>query len=386
MWLWQVLACVQSSEAPVAPVVPVAVTELGRARIVATGDVLMHGMVKTAAREVDQQLDGQSLNHGGYDELFREVAPLLSEADLAFTNMEFPIAPRTGKGTRSMVFNAPPVVLDALVGSGIDVVSFANNHVYDQGRKGFVETLEHLDAAPLRYIGAGRTCAEAIEPRMLVAGGLWIAWIGVTQLQNDWLNEGPDQPCVAELDVERVIEAAAHARREGADLVVLSVHWGVEYEVQPRRFQHKLAHELVEGGVDILLGHHPHVLQPIEKIWTSDGRLALVAYSLGNFVSNQSAYYRSDRHDPHEGNPRDGVLLGLDLVRRRYGTGERAIVRTELAGLDLTPTWTRNDREASPRIAVELGTAREAHALSILQAPLPYPEPATVQRVSGLGL
>jgi hypothetical protein len=374
VWLALSLACQQPE--PQTP--PVGVVELGRARIVATGDVLMHGNVKAAAAGAD---DGA--NHGGFLELFRSIAPALQAADLAFTNLETPIAPATGKGTRSMVFDAPPVLLDALVNTGFDVVSFANNHVYDQGRAGFVETLEHLDATPLRYLGAGRTCKDALAPQMIVLDGIWVAFLAVTESQNDWLNASPSEPCVAELHAQKdqILEAVAQARQDGAELVVLSVHWGVEYETTPRRYQHEMAHELVEAGVDVLLGHHPHVLQPVEKVKTADGRLAVVAYSLGNLVSNQSASYDADRHPIGEGNPRDGVILGIDVVRRRYGIGPDAVVRTELAGADLLPLWTAQAPRAVPSIWVEPARARRDHALSVLNAPLPHPE-ADVQQVS----
>jgi poly-gamma-glutamate capsule biosynthesis protein CapA/YwtB (metallophosphatase superfamily) len=372
LWLAVILACQEPHT--VHPPPPLVVVELGHARLVATGDVLMHGSVKEAAASADD-----TLNHSGYLELFREVAPAVQGADLAFLNLETPIAPSSGKGTRSMVFNAPPAVLDALVATGFDVISFANNHVYDQGRTGFVETLEHLDATPLRYIGADKTCADALAPEMIVVDGIQLAWMAVTESQNDWLNRSPTEPCVAELhpQKEQILAAVAQARRDGADLVVLSMHWGYEYELAPRRYQHEMAHELVEGGVDVLLGHHPHVLQPVETVKAADGRVAVVAYSLGNFVSNQSASYDPARDSLAEGNPRDGVLLGIEVSRRRYGREPNTFVRTELAGIDLTPLWTAQDPSVVPAIWVEPGVARREHALSVLNAPLAHPEDAS---------
>lgn len=380
--MWRLLACTTQEPAP-PPKLQLEHFEIGRAHVVAVGDVMMHGGVKAAAESADHRLGGRSINAGGYRELFRELEPAISAADLAFANIEFPVAPTTAKGTRSMVFDAPPVVLDALGDVGFDVVSFANNHVYDQGRAGFMETLDHIDATPLRRIGAGFTCDEAYAPKIVASNGISIAWLGATQVQNDWLNEGEDVACVAEIDVDRILRSVALAREEGADLVIFSAHWGVEYETSPRRLlQHAIAHDLVEGGVDVLLGHHPHSLQPIEWITTRDGRRTLVAYSLGNFISNQAADFDARRHPIEEGNPRDGVLLGFDVIKHREVRDGEIIVSTRIEGLSLEPLWTRNDSRAEPPISVAPSKEREAHVLSILQAPIPWPEPSAEQQLS----
>lgn len=322
---------------------PPRVEELARARIVAVGDIMMHGMVQRSAAEHDVVVEGQSTNHGGFDALYAGVSPRLREADLAFGNLETPIAPTTGKGVQPMVFNAPPVLLASLADAGFDVLSGANNHSYDQGRKGLTETLQLLEGSGMTPIGVGSTCADARRARILKAGELSVAFIGSSDLYNQDLNAGPDATCVFTLDEAAALAEAADARTRGAELVVLSIHWGVEYETTPEAHHAELARRLVEGGIDVILGHHPHVVQPVEVVTTTDGRTALIVFSMGNFVSNQSAWYQPGLHKVAAANPRDGLLVAFDVVRRRYGRGEPPIVRTELAELEVTPLWTLNN-------------------------------------------
>ena len=347
------LACTPPPAVPELPALDSGLEELARARIVATGDIMMHGGVKAAAEGADEGIDGISTNHDGYDALYAEVAPDLRAADVAFANLEFPVAPPRGRAhTREMVFAAPTVVLDSLADAGFDAVSFANNHVYDQGRAGFVETLDQLDRVGIAAVGAGRTCAEAEGPRWFELDGIRVAFLAYTVQFNDYRNGARSTPCSAFFVEDRARSAVAQAREDGAELVVLSLHWGTEYATTPSPRQQALAHRLVAAGVDVLVAAHPHVLQPVEVVRADDGRIGVVAYSLGNFVSNQESDYRLGVDPDAEGNPRDGALLGISVVRRRYTTDEGPIERVELADLDVTPLWTRNDRFRVPAIAV----------------------------------
>lgn len=329
---------------------------LATARLAAVGDLLMHETVKDSARAASSKgPDGSTSNHEGYAELFAGVAAPLREADLVFANLETPVAPRTGKGSRPFVFNAPPALLPALKDLGVGVVSFANNHVYDQGVAGFVETLEQLEAAGLPQVGAGRSCEEAEGAKILEVQGIRIAFIGGTRLFNDNGNKGRNAPCAFLLDETVALKEARKAREAGAELVVLSAHWGVEYSTTPRKEEIDLAHRLLDGGFDAILGHHPHVLQPLEIYETRDGRLTFVAYSLGNFISNQSRTYVHGVHPDKMGHTRDGVILRFSAVRKKYGDE----VRTEWANLVTETVWTENNalarvrnKSLSPRVRV----------------------------------
>ena len=322
---------------------------LATARVIAVGDVLVHGNVKNSAKAA-ARLDesGASLNHDGWSTLFEHVDTLITDADIAFANLETPVAPDHDLGSRSMVFNAPSVLLPALSDVGFDILSFANNHVYDQGRPGLIETIERLEASPLEFVGAGNTCAEAQAYKMLEANGIHIAFLAASDIFNDNLNLEDDVPCSFELEPTAVISEAKKARAAGADIVVLSAHWGREYRTKPEQKHIDMAHSLMEGGVDVILGHHPHVVQPIEVYETSDGRRAITAFSLGNFISNQAYWYEFGVNEAHRGNSRDGIALQFDVVKKDYGKGPdgEPQLSTELIDVVAVPLWTDNDAGA----------------------------------------
>jgi poly-gamma-glutamate capsule biosynthesis protein CapA/YwtB (metallophosphatase superfamily) len=322
-----------------------------RVTVAAVGDVLMHEAVKRSAAA-----HGKGAPDAGFSWLFAPIADLLADADLTFANLETPIAPDAGAGTRPYVFNAPPEVVSALLRSGVDLVSFANNHAFDQGRAGFEETLRRLDAARMKVVGAG-PADRAAGPLRVEANGLSLSFLGFAHFFNQDGNACPPPrsgapPCVqaALLDATRAVEAVRAAAAD-ADAVVVSLHWGVEYEQQPRAADVELAHALADAGALLVLGHHPHVLQPVELYRRADGRTAVIAYSLGNFVSNQSRNYVHGVTPEHVAATRDGALLRVALAKRDYGRG---VVRVEVDGVEALPLWTENDTaELGPRAAPE---------------------------------
>jgi poly-gamma-glutamate synthesis protein (capsule biosynthesis protein) len=322
------------------------VRTLATATIGAVGDVLMHGAVKESAR-----VHGAGAPDDGYAWLYAPVADLLAQPDVTFANLETPIAPDAAKDVREFVFSAPQAAAAALRDAGVDVVSVSNNHAFDQGRPGFEETLRRLDAVGLRYVGAG-PAGRAAGPVRIDAGGLALAFLGYGYGFNQDGNACPPPrpgagPCLqaSVLDRERALEDVRAAARD-ADAVVVSLHWGVEYAQQPRDEDVAYAHRLADAGALVVLGHHPHVLQPVELYRRTDGRVAVIAYSLGNFVSNQERKYVPGVTGAI-GAARDGALLRVALARRDYGRG---VVRVEVAGADWLPLWTDNDTvEIDPR-------------------------------------
>lgn len=318
--------------APEPPVRSVARVTLG-----AVGDVLLHDAVKRAA-----EARRGAWAHGGYDWLFAPVADLLSDPDLTFANLETPVAPEASRGSRPFVFDAPKVAVEALVAAGVDLVSVANNHALDQGRAGLEETLRRLSGAGMAYVGAGPP-GRAAGPLRLERNGLALAFLGYTYGLNQPGNACPPaRPgCeqVAELDRERIVDAVRAAALE-ADAVVVSLHWGTEYRQQPDAADVELAHRIADAGALVILGHHPHVLQPVELYRRPDGRTAVIAYSLGNFISNQSRNFVPGVTPASVAATRDGALLRVTLERRDYGRG---VSRVEVTGADFLPLWTEND-------------------------------------------
>ncbi len=290
-----------------------------QATLVAVGDIMMHQDVKRSAETF------------GFDHLWAEVSPLLKAADLAFGNLETPVAPAGGRPGVPFVFNAPAELPQALVAAGWTFVSTANNHSFDQGPKGIRETLERLDAVGLAHAGSGTTRAEAETPRILERNGLRIALLAFTDIFNVDLNGKPDAPWVRPLDLADALPAI-QAVRPQVDAVVVSVHWGNEYQHQPSPRQRDAARQLVAAGADVILGHHPHVLQPVTWV-EAEGRRGLVAYSLGNFISNQDRTWRPGMPVP-AGDNRDGALVRVHLAKGPGGA-------LEIRGA-VEPLWTEN--------------------------------------------
>lgn len=351
-------ACRSRTQAPVQPP--------PRLSLLAVGDILMHQDVKAAAER----------SSNGFPALWADLVPLFREADLAFGNLETPIAPATGRPGVPFQFNAPATLPPALRASGFTVLSTANNHAFDQGHRGIRETLDRLRAEQLVAVGSGEDRPRAETVHILERQGVKVAFLAFTDLLNVDLNRKATEPWVRPLDLEPACAAVREARLR-ADLVVVSVHWGNEYQRQPTRRQRDLARRLAEAGCDLILGHHPHVLQPAELLET-EGRKTLVAYSLGNFISNQDRMYRADLFPVAGGDSRDGAALRAVFERRPGLDGRERVVLAEAA---FDPLWTENawnEARAAREIRVIRLIPAEARAraeVEALSAPGEGPEP-----------
>ncbi|HEU5352783.1 MAG TPA: CapA family protein [Terracidiphilus sp.] len=320
--------------------------QLAQVRIAASGDVIPHEAVKAAAAAAGPGAEGWAA-------LLSHVADVFRSADIGFVNMETPVAPGHGHGTHAFLFNAPVALPQALKQSGITVVSFANNHVMDQGWPGFDETLQHLRTIGLTYVGDSDTAASAFQPVVTTNNGIKIGWLGMTR----WLNgnrnpSDPSQPRVnffpypgeangtSGADEAQVL-AAVKAARAQCDFLIVSVHWGIEYATTPRPEDVTLAHKILDAGATVILGAHPHVLQPVETYRTADGRNAVVFYSLGNFLSNQSRTYIDALMPDSDGDPRDEMIALFSAVKNDYGP---AGIRVELGHVGILPAWGVNNR------------------------------------------
>jgi len=292
-----------------------------RLLLVATGDALMHKAVQACAAD------------SGYDFLYEKVAPALRLADLGFLNLEFPVAPKTGRPPKPFLFNAGPEAVSALARAGFNVFNLANNHAFDQGPRGLAETCFHLDSIGVGFVGAGRTAAEAQKPLVIEKRGIRVAFLAYTTLLNIAGNSGdPARPRVNTFEEDSAKNDISRLR-DSVDFIVVSLHWGNEYMNEPTPSQVAVAHELCDWGADIILGHHPHVLGPVEIYTAKDGRRCVIAYTLGNFISNQERTYCL-KMPAEKGDPRDGVLLYIALVADSSGRS--------LEGPWAVPLWTEN--------------------------------------------
>ena len=272
--------------------------------LVATGDVLLHPALWEQAAA-----DGAG---GGLDfaPQLAAVRPWVQGADLAVCHLETPLAPAEGPYRGYPLFAAPPQVVPALAATGYDACTTASNHSFDAGAAGVDRTLDALDAAGLAHAGTARTPEEGARPSVVqvatdggpVAVALLSATYGFNGVpapegqgwRGDLLDEGA------------VLRAAAAARAQGADVVVVSVHWGEEYDPEPTAQQRELAPRLLASpDVDLLLGHHAHVVQPVERIGEE-----WVAYGLGNLLA----------HHATAGEPlREGLLVRFELTEQPDG-------------------------------------------------------------------
>ncbi len=307
--------------------------DLGQVNFAVAGDVIPHEAVRQAAAAA-------GADEAGWQALFSDVSDVFEKADFGFVNMETPVAPAHSKGSKPFMFDAPVLLPQALKASGVKIVSFANNHVMDQGWAGFAETRDHLREVGLLFAGTGDTAQTGWQPVFTEANGIKVGWLGMTR----WLNgnrnpDKDDQPHVnffpypgeaggaPGMDEAGVI-AAVKAARAQCDLLVVSIHWGIEYAPAPRPEDVDVAHKILDAGASVIVGHHPHVLQPLETYTTVDGRNTVIFYSMGNFLSNQSRTYVDGLMPDKEGDPRDlddGIVFGgaqrLRAGRRACGSG-----------------------------------------------------------------
>ncbi|WP_135554181.1 CapA family protein [Paenibacillus cymbidii] len=232
------------------------------------GDVIMASTVETL------------LQKNGYDYPYKDVLPLLQSPDLTIANLETPITKRGTAQSKEYVYKSPPEALPAFVDAGFDIVNLANNHSIDMGTEGLLDTFDALDKAGIKRIGAGRDAKEAFSPVIVEKNGIRIAFLGFSRVvpEQSW-KAGINHPGVADTYSYVPAVAAIEAARKDADLVVVSAHWGVERNSKPEPYQTDLAHRFIDAGADLVIGHHPHVLQGFESY-----KGKWIAYSLGNFI------------------------------------------------------------------------------------------------------
>jgi poly-gamma-glutamate synthesis protein (capsule biosynthesis protein) len=353
-----------------------------RVTIAAVGDLLFHF-------NLQQQALAKT---SSFARLWEPVRPILRRADLVYGNLEGPAARAVmpggmemklpaGKDDRSydrrfyaggeggvLVFNFHPSVVADLKAGGFDIVSTANNHAADRGPLGIERTIDALEAVKLVFTGTrrrGETAQDRSWSTVTNAKGFAIAWLACTFSTNGMPDPhaqvlacfGPrGEPSPQVLDEIRRLAA-----RPDVDAVILTPHWGNEYQQQPDASQRRLAHEAIDAGAAAVIGSHPHVLQPWEQYVTADGREGLIVYSSGNFISSQ---LRTEQ--------RSGLISLLELTRDADG-------RARLTAAGYVPTWVDF---ASPWRVLENTGTESAAALALTTRLLP---PANRVRSGALG-
>ena len=243
------------------------------------GDAMQHAPQITAALQADGTYD--------YSQCFQHLVEDITWADLAVVNLECPLGGKPYTGYPC--FSAPDSYAQQLRDVGFDLFLTANNHCLDRRDKGLVRTCQMLDSLGIPHIGTYRDQQERDRtiPLIVNVKGMKIAFLDYTYGTNGIPIQG--DVIVDFIDQQRIADDIAVARERGAHAICVNLHWGIEYQLKPVAEQRTLAEFLVAQGVDLIIGGHPHVVEPMEVRYSKEyDKNVLLVYSMGNFISNQS--------------------------------------------------------------------------------------------------
>lgn len=317
------------------------------ATVVNTGDIILHSTI----------LNGAKTDDGNYDfsAFFKETENYFKSADLATANLEVTLGgTESGAFSGYPAFNSPDSLLDVIKNSGLGFLTTANNHCYDTGLFGLKRTAAQLKTKNIDFIGTKETDDDPTYTIKNVNG----IKIGMTAYTFENTSDAGQKSIngnivkaeavglINSFNYDRINEFYAEAqsvvesmKNGGADAVVFYMHWGEEYQLSNNTWQKSIAQKLCNMGVDVIVGGHPHVVQPIELIHSEDSQnTAVCIYSMGNAVSNQ----RKELMNPEctTGHTEDGMLFYYTF--EKYASGDVA-----LTGVDIIPTWVNKYRGGS---------------------------------------
>jgi len=281
-------------------------------RFAAVGDVLLDRGIRKVMEE------------RGRDYPLQAVSDCLNWYDLVFCNLECPLSELGKPMEKKYIFRGDPSTVEMLKKAGFNLFSLANNHTLDYGHEALMDTIDNLANAGLYPIGAGKDQKEALKPIIIRKNGLTLAFFAVLGYPMEGVLGSPDLPGPCQASIDELVSFIQNIRNQ-VDFIVVSFHWGFEYELQPHLRQIEYAHRVIEAGADLIIGHHPHVMQGIEKY-----RGKYILYSLGNFLF--------DQHDDggkqsflfgctfHDGNLLLPHIIPIEIVHYQscVATGEKA--------------------------------------------------------------
>lgn len=321
-----------------------------------SGDVLTHTPLVVQARR--NAVANNSSNDYDFRPMFVRVAPLISRVDLAICHLETPIAPDGEDLSTFPIFGVPPEITEAIANAGFDRCSTASNHAYDRGIEGIDATVNALELHGVSQAGMARTPAE-IEPHVITVNGVALTHLSYTFSFNGLSLPADQQWRSAVIDSERILHDATMARQKGAEVVIVSMHWGNEMSSTPNSMQMTIAQELTKSGlIDLIVGHHAHVVQPIMQmngIW--------VLFGLGNILSNLP----TDERWPAQS--QDGAIATINLTISPEGNVTVARPLVHPTWVDKIHGWTIRsvlddlvDTNVSPGTKAELTISRQRTA------------------------
>ncbi|MCC3357366.1 CapA family protein [Bacillus sp. REN16] len=292
----------------------------------AIGDILIHSIVYN---------DANTGNGYDFKPMIANVKDLLENADLTIANQETIVGGTEIGLSTYPSFNSPFEVADAFKDAGVDIVSIANNHTLDRGEKAIISATNYLNSIDIEYTGGYQSPEDKSRIRILNRNGINIAFLSYTYGTNGIPVPNGKDYLVNLIDME-LIKKDIKAAKEAADVVSVSMHWGNEYQLLPNDHQKQLAQQLADEGVDIIIGHHPHVLQPMDWLTGKDGNQTFVVYSLGNFLSGQMWDYKDI-----------GGVLQVEIVKEVKSKDE-TIIRVQ--NPQFTPTFVSNSHNKNFKV------------------------------------
>ena len=383
------LPTVPTTEPTTAPTEP-PVEKVASATVVSMGDILMHGPVRDTyiTKFFPGTAVGEEFN---YEPIFTGISDIISNADYAVINLETPLAGLDNGYPYSGVigsFNAPDVILDYAKAAGFDMMLTANNHTYDCDSFGMHRTMEVILERELQYLGTQQT-AEEPDHKVIDINGIAVGMACYTyevpyakdaawkSLNGKWVDAG-DRPLVSSFDAyfldlfySQVEADIAGMRADGAEAIVLYIHWGDEYKVVQNNAQQDMAQRLCDLGADVIIGGHPHVVQPVELLTSTvdPDHKTVCLYSMGNAVSAQ----RRHKMTMNTGHTEDGVIFSITFSKYSDGT---VILETA----DIIPTWVNDLYQILPADGVAEPLPEESEnteSTETTEPTEPDPDPTT---------
>ncbi|AFM03744.1 Bacterial capsule synthesis protein PGA_cap [Bernardetia litoralis DSM 6794] len=298
-----------------------------------TGDLMCHGSQYKTVFEGNDTYN--------FLPVFEAVKPFLSAADVAIGNLETVLAGE-GKNYKSYPqFNTPNAYADALKDAGFDIIVTVNNHTYDQGKAGVLRTLDELDKRNFTgVLGSYRTQEAQDEIKVFEKNDIKYSVLAYTQFSNITLRSS-ESHLFQLIDTVKVGQDIQKARKQGAEIVLIHYHWGAEYLPEPNSYQKMITEKTIQLGADVIIGGHPHVVQPLKKYKTQNNATldsGIVAYSMGNFYSGQRKRYRHN-----------GLILWLEMekITEKNDKNEK-VSKISLKNIAHLPTWVYYGKAGNP--------------------------------------
>ncbi|MDR0551793.1 MAG: CapA family protein [Spirochaetaceae bacterium] len=297
-----------------------------RLTIAAVGDNLIH---------IEIINDAKTKTGWNFDPIYTEVKPLIQSADVAFINQETLIAGDKFKLSGYPDFNGPPEIGDALVRAGFNVVNHATNHAMDKGAAALESVIDYWNKYPgVLPLGVHKSAElRANRIALIEKKNIKIGWLAYTYGTNG-IPLPKDKPFLVSIIDTQTMAAEIDRLRPLCDFLIVSMHWGEEYQHTPTRRQRELAVFLAARKVDLVLGHHPHVIQPVEEIIREDGGRTLVFFSLGNFLSCQKEKARLL-----------GALARITLAKTERTGGAGGSASVQIVDAEIIPVITHYNKE-----------------------------------------